>query len=255
MLPEPELVEFVELEVRELLGMYNFPEDVPFIPGSARKALEEETETDLGSNSVLKLMSIVDSYIKQPERPTEDPFLMPIEEIFSIPGRGTVVTGKVERGKITVGAEVEILGAKNLRTVCTGLEMYNKSLDIALAGENVGALLRGVKKDDVRRGFVLAHPGSLKVAKRFKAKAYFLRPDEGGRAKAFGSSYKPQFFFRTSNITGSILVLEGGVIMPGDTATFEVTLIENAAINVGLRFAMREGKITLGAGLIIEILE
>lgn len=255
MLPELELVEFVELEVRELLSMYNFPDDVPFIAGSARKALEEEIETDLGSNSILKLMSIVDTYIKQPDRALDEPFLMPIEEIFSIPGRGTVVTGKVERGKINVGVEVEILGSKNFRTVCTGLEMYNKSLDMALAGENVGALLRGVKKDDVRRGFVLAHPGSIKVGKRFKAKAYFLRADEGGRVKSFGSNYKPQFFFRTSNITGSVIVADGGVIMPGDTATFEVQLIETAAINVGLRFAMREGKITLGAGIIIEMLE
>lgn len=257
MLAEQEIIEFVELEVRELLTMYEFPgEDAPFIVGSARKALEEDVATSTYTGAIKKLMDTVDSYIPQPERPLDVPFLMPIEEIFSIPGRGTVVTGKVERGKLLVGAEVEIVGPTVLKTVCTGLEMYKKVLDSALAGENVGALLRGVKKDEVKRGHVLAQPGSMKASIRFTAKAYFLKAEEGGRQKSIASNYKPQFFFRTSNITGSIILDEGVFfISPGETTTFTVSLIEPAAINEGLRFAMREGKITLGAGIILKILE
>jgi len=260
MLPELDIIEFVELEVRELLGMYEFSAETPFLTGSARKALEEDSSKGPYSQAILKLMNTVDAYIPQPERPIDVPFLMPIEEIFSIPGRGTVVTGKVERGKIVVGADVEIVGAKMLKTVCTGLEMYKKILDSALAGENVGALLRGVKKDEVNRGYVLAQPGSLKASVSFRAKAYFLKPEEGGRVKPITSNYKPQFFFRTSNITGSIIVDNNGegediMIYPGETTTFTVNLIEPAAINEGLRFAMREGKITLGAGIILKILD
>jgi len=225
--------------------------------GSARKALEEEVgqETEVGTGSVELLMKHVDEYIKQPVRPENAPLLMSIEEIYSISGRGTVVTGKIEQGKLEVGGEVEIVGSKIFKTLCTGLEMYNRYLDVAEAGENVGVLVRAVGKKDVRRGYVLAQPGSIVPAKRFKAKAYFLTAKEGGRKKPFYSNYMPQFFFRTANITGSLALEENvQVAMPGDTLTFEVKLLEAAPITVGLRFAMREGTVTLGAGIILEIL-
>jgi len=200
-------------------------------------------------------MNKVDDYVQLPQRAVNEPFLMAIEDIFTIQGRGTVLTGKVERGTIIVGAEVEIVGAKSLKTVCTGLEMYHKLLDSAQVGENVGALVRNVRKDDVRRGYVLAKPGSLKASIRFEAKSYLLTKEEGGRHKPFKSSYKPQFFFRTANVTGEIILKDAEVAMPGETIFFEVKLVEKAAINDGLRFVMREGTKTLGGGLIIKILE
>lgn len=254
---EEDMKLFVEMETRELVTTYSYPEDLPFIMGSARKALEEEpgNETEIGVNSIELLMSTVDTYIKQPERPENAPLLMSIEEIYSISGRGTVVTGKIEQGKLEVGGEVEIVGAKVFKTLCTGLEMYNRYLDVAVAGENVGVLVRAVGKKDVRRGYVLAQPGSITPVKRFKAKAYFLTAKEGGRKKPFYSNYMPQFFFRTANITGSLTLEESvQVAMPGDTLTFEVKLLEAAPITAGLRFAMREGTVTLGAGIILEIL-
>lgn len=250
---EPEFAFFVESEARELVETYGFPGDLPFIKGSARKALEEEEPTEIGTASVEALMTIVDSYIKQPERPENAPLLMSIEEVYSISGRGTVVTGKVEQGTLNIGAEIEIVGKKVIKTLCTGLEMYNKSLDVAIAGENVGVLVRSVHKGDVRRGYVLAQPGTIKPVKTFRAKAYLLTAAEGGRKKPFFSKYMPQFFFRTANITGSVLLEESvSVAMPGDTITFEVELVEHAPVTVGLRFAMREGAVTLGAGIILE---
>lgn len=254
---EDDMKLFVEMETRELVAAYSFPEDLPFIAGSARKALEEElgSESEIGTGSVELLMRTVDDYVKQPERPENAPLLMSIEEIYSISGRGTVVTGKIEQGKLEVGSEVEIVGAKVFKTLCTGLEMYNRYLDVAIAGENVGVLVRAVSKKDVRRGNVLAQPGTIMPVKSFVAKAYFLTAQEGGRKKPFSSNYMPQFFFRTANITGSV-VLEEAVpfVMPGDTVTFNVKLLEAAPLTIGLRFAMREGTITLGAGIILEVL-
>jgi elongation factor Tu len=251
---EPDLAFFVESETRELVSTYGFPYDLPFVKGSARKALEEENETEIGSGSVKQLMDLVDNYIVQPQRPEKAPLLMSIEEIYSISGRGTVVTGKVEQGTLNVGAEVEIVGKKIIKTLCTGLEMYNKSLDIAIAGENVGVLVRAVSKGDVRRGYVLAQPGLIKPVKNFTAKAYLLTAAEGGRKRPFFSHYMPQFFFRTANMTGSVTLDEStSFASPGDTITFSVELVEHAPITVGLRFAMREGTITLGAGIILDI--
>lgn len=251
---EPDLAFFVESEARELVSTYGFPYDLPFVKGSARKALEEENETEIGSGSVKQLMDLVDNYIVQPQRPEKAPLLMSIEEIYSISGRGTVVTGKVEQGTLNVGAEVEIVGKKIIKTLCTGLEMYNKSLDIAIAGENVGVLVRAVSKGDVRRGYVLAQPGLIKPVKNFTAKAYLLTAAEGGRKRPFFSHYMPQFFFRTANMTGSVTLDEStSFASPGDTITFSVELVEHAPITVGLRFAMREGTITLGAGIILDI--
>jgi len=252
---DPTMKDFVEMETRALVSSYGFPDDLPMIFGSARKALEETEESAIGHESVVALMDMVDKYVQLPQRPVNEPFLMAIEDIFTIQGRGTVLTGKVESGTITVGAEVEIVGAKTLKTVCTGLEMYHKVLDSAQVGENVGALVRNVRKDEVRRGYVLAKPGFLKASFRFEAKAYLLTKEEGGRHKPFKSSYKPQFFFRTANITGEIILKEAEVAMPGETITFEVKLVEKAAINDGLRFVMREGTKTLGAGIILKVLE
>jgi len=252
---DPSMKDFVEMETRSLVSSYGFPEDLPMIFGSARKALEETEETSIGHESVVALMDKVDDYVQLPQRAVNEPFLMAIEDIFTIQGRGTVLTGKVERGTITVGAEVEIVGSKNFKTVCTGLEMYHKLLDSAQVGENVGALVRNVRKDDVRRGFVLAKPGSLKASTRFEAKSYLLTKEEGGRHKPFKSHYKPQFFFRTANVTGEIVLKDAEVAMPGETIFFEVKLVEKAAINDGLRFVMREGTKTLGAGIILKILD
>lgn len=252
---DPTMKDFVEMETRALVSSYGFPDDLPMIFGSARKALEETEESAIGHESVVALMDMVDKYVQLPQRPVNEPFLMAIEDIFTIQGRGTVLTGKVESGTITVGAEVEIVGAKTLKTVCTGLEMYHKVLDSAQVGENVGALVRNVRKDEVRRGYVLAKPGFLKASFKFEAKAYLLTKEEGGRHKPFKSSYKPQFFFRTANITGEIILKEAEVAMPGETITFEVKLVEKAAINDGLRFVMREGTKTLGAGIILKVLE
>ena len=254
---EQDMKLFVEMETRELVSSYSYPEDLPFVMGSARKALEEElgSESEIGTGSIENLMKIVDEYIKQPVRPDNAPLLMSIEEVYSISGRGTVVTGKIEQGKLEVGGEVEIVGAKVFKTLCTGLEMYNKYLDVAVSGENVGVLVRAVGKKDVKRGYVLAQPGSIIPVKRFKAKAYFLTAKEGGRKKPFYSNYMPQFFFRTANITGSLVLDESvQVAMPGDTLTFEVKLLEPAAVTPGLRFAMREGTVTLGAGIILELI-
>lgn len=254
-LKEPELAEYVEMEVKELLVAYNYPEESPFIFGSAKLALEETTPTKYGIEAVETLMKNVDEFVLMPERPVNEPFLMPISEVYSIQGRGTVVTGKIEKGRIAVGEEVEIIGSKYFKTVCTGLEMYKKVLEEAVAGENVGVLIRSIKKDDVKRGFVLAKPGTIKAVDSFKAKAYFLTEKEGGRSKPIFESFMPQFFFRTSNITGSLKFEEGvQVIMPGDTVTFSVKLLEKAALAPGVRFAMREGTITLGTGIILEVL-
>jgi len=254
---EEDMKLFVEMETRELVSAYSFPEDLPFISGSARKALEEEpgSESEIGTASIEHLMRVVDEYIKQPERPENAPLLMSIEEIYSISGRGTVVTGKVEQGRLDVGSEVEIVGSKIFKTLCTGLEMYNRYLESAVAGENVGALVRAVSKKEVKRGYVLAQPGTIAPIKRFRAKAYFLTANEGGRKKPFSSNYMPQFFFRTANITGSVILDESTpFVMPGDTTTFEVKLLEAAPVTVGLRFAMREGTVTLGAGIVLEFL-
>lgn len=251
---EPDLAHFVEIETRDLVHMYGFPMDLPFVKGSARKALEEEEPSEIGAGSIKELMSLVDTYIPQPDRPEKAPLLMSIEEIYSISGRGTVVTGKIEQGKVFVGMEVEIIGKSVLKTLCTGLEMYNKSLDLAVAGDNVGVLVRSVSKGEVKRGYVLAQPGLIKPTKVFKAKAYFLSSAEGGRKRPFFSNYMPQFFFRTANLTGSIILEDTTTyVSPGDTTIFRVELVEYAPLTTGLRFAMREGTITLGAGIILEL--
>jgi elongation factor Tu len=255
MLKEMDLAEYVEMEVRDLLASYNYPETSPFIFGSAKLALEESEPSDYGTKAVEKLMAAVDEHVLMPERAVDAPFLMPISEVYSIQGRGTVVTGKIEKGKVVVGDEVDIVGARFFKTVCTGLEMYKRTLDEAVAGENVGVLIRSIKKTDIKRGFVLAKPGTAKAADCFRAKAYFLTDKEGGRSKPLFETFMPQFFFRTSNITGSFKFEDGvQVIMPGDTVTFKVKLLEKAALDVGVRFAMREGTITLGTGIILEVL-
>lgn len=254
-LKEPELAMFVELEVKDLLVTYNFPEETPFVFGSARTALEETEPTEYGITAVRSLMDQVDTYVPTPERPINEPFLMPISEVYSIQGRGTVVTGKVEKGRILVGDEVEVVGAKLLKTVCTGLEMYRKVLEEAVAGENVGVLVRGMKKDEVKRGNVLAKPSTITAVSTFEARAYFLTQEEGGRSKPIFESFMPQFFFRTANMTGALKFNEDlQVIMPGDAVTFKVKLLEKAALSTGLHFALREGTITLGRGVIVNII-
>lgn len=252
---EPETADFVELLSRELVSSYSYPDDLPFIKGSARKALEEPFNelSAIGSGSVEELMEVVDDYIKQPARSVDEPFLMAIEEVYSISGRGTVVTGKVERGQLTVGADVELVGPKVLKSICTGLEMYNRSLDVAAAGESVGALVRGISKKEVKRGFVLSVPGAVRPYSYFIAKAYFLTHLEGGRKKPVFTNYMPQFFFRTSSVTGSITFEDEGMAMPGDTVEFVGKLVERSPISEGLRFVMREGTITLGAGIILRV--
>ena len=257
MVDDAELLELVEMEVRELLSRYEFPgDDIPIIKGSAKLALEGDTG-ELGETAILALADALDSYIPTPERAVDGAFLMPVEDVFSISGRGTVVTGRVERGIIKVGEEVEIVGIRpTVKTTCTGVEMFRKLLDQGQAGDNIGALLRGTKRDEVERGQVLAAPKSITPHKKFKAEVYVLSKEEGGRHTPFFTGYRPQFYFRTTDITG-IIALEEGVemVMPGDNATFNVELIHPIAMEKGLRFAIREGGRTVGAGVVTEIVE
>ena len=256
-LADPELVELVELEVRDLLSSYQFPgDDIPIVQGSAVCALEGK-QPEIGEDAVLKLMAAVDSYIPQPERAIDRPFLMPIEDVFSISGRGTVVTGRVERGIVNVGDEVEIVGIKNtVKTIVTGVEMFRKLLDRGEAGDNIGALLRGTKREDVERGQVLAKPGSITPHKKFKAEAYVLTKEEGGRHTPFFTNYRPQFYFRTTDVTGVVQLPEGvEMVMPGDNVSMDVELIQPIAMDEGLRFAIREGGRTVGAGVVAKIMD
>jgi elongation factor Tu len=255
MVDDPELIELVEMELRELLSSYQYPgDDIPIIKGSALCALEDRN-AELGEQSVLALMEAVDAYIPQPERPKDRPFLMPIEDVFSISGRGTVVTGRIERGIIKVGEEVEIVGLKaTQKTVVTGVEMFRKLLDQGEAGDNIGALLRGTKREDVERGQVLAKPGSITPHTKFKAEAYILTKEEGGRHTPFFTNYRPQFYFRTTDVTGVVTLPEGTeMVMPGDNVTMDVELIAPIAMDAQLRFAIREGGRTVGAGVVASI--
>jgi elongation factor Tu len=257
MVDDPELLELVELEVRELLSSYDFPgDDIPIIKGSALCALEGK-EPKLGHDAILELMRAVDEYIPQPERPKDRPFLMPVEDVFSISGRGTVATGRVERGIIKVGEEVEIVGLRTTtKTVVTGVEMFRKLLDQGEAGDNVGCLLRGTKREDVERGQVLAAPGSITPHTKFKAEAYVLTKEEGGRHTPFFSNYRPQFYFRTTDVTGTVELPEGTeMVMPGDNITMTIELIAPIAMDEGLRFAIREGGRTVGAGVVASIIK
>lgn len=257
MVDDKELLELVELEVRELLSKYKFPGDqIPIVKGSAKLALEGDTG-ELGSQAIEKLMEAVDSYIPTPQRPIDRPFLMPIEDVFSISGRGTVVTGRVERGIIKVGEEIEIVGLRDTKkTTVTGVEMFRKLLDEGRAGDNVGALLRGIEKIDVERGQVLAKPGTIKPHKKFKAEIYVLAKEEGGRHTPFFANYRPQFYFRTTDVTGTITLKEGTeMVMPGENVAITVELITPIAMEKELRFAVREGGRTVGAGVVTEILE
>ena len=252
---DEELLELVELEIRELLSSYEFPgDDIPIIKGSALAALEGRDEA-IGVNSITELMAAVDSYIPQPERDKDKPFLMPIEDVFSISGRGTVVTGRVERGVIKVGEEIEIVGIKETtKTTCTGVEMFRKLLDSGEAGDNVGVLLRGTKREEVERGQVLSAPGSIKPYSKFKGEAYILTKDEGGRHTPFFSNYRPQFYFRTTDVTGAVALPSGTeMVMPGDNIAISVELITPIAMDEGLRFAIREGGRTVGAGVVSSI--
>ena len=254
---DPELLELVEMELRELLSSYEFPgDDIPIIKGSALAALEDGDETT-GKQSVMELMDAIDSYIPQPDRPKDQPFLMPIEDVFSISGRGTVVTGRVERGIITVGEEVELVGIRDTqKTVCTGVEMFRKLLDQGEAGDNIGVLLRGTKRDEVERGQVVAKPGSITPHTKFKCEAYILTKEEGGRHTPFFANYRPQFYFRTTDVTGTVVLPEGTeMVMPGDNIAMEVNLIVPIAMEEGLRFAIREGGRTVGAGVVASIIE
>ena len=252
---DPDLLELVEMEVRELLSSYQFPgDDIPIIHGSALCALEDR-DPEKGEQAILKLMEAVDAYIPQPERPVDRPFLMPIEDVFSISGRGTVVTGRVERGIVRVGEEVEIIGLKaTVKTTVTGVEMFRKLLDQGQAGDNIGALLRGTKREDVERGQVLAAPGSITPHTKFKAEAYVLTKEEGGRHTPFFTNYRPQFYFRTTDVTGVVSLPEGvEMVMPGDNVSMDVELIAPIAMDEGLRFAIREGGRTVGAGVVAKI--
>ena len=254
---DEELLELVEMEIRELLSSYEFPgDDIPVIKGSALAALEGRDD-GIGKDSILALMSAVDEYIPQPERPKDQPFLMPIEDVFSISGRGTVVTGRVERGVVKVGEEVEIVGIKDTtKTTCTGVEMFRKLLDQGEAGDNIGALLRGVDREAVERGQVLCKPGSITPHKKFTAEAYILTKEEGGRHTPFFTNYRPQFYFRTTDVTGVVSLPEGTeMVMPGDNVSFEVELITPIAMEERLRFAIREGGRTVGAGVVATIIE
>ncbi len=257
MVDDPELLELVELEIRELLSSYDFPGDeIPIITGSALKALEGE-KTELGEDSIYRLMDAVDSYIPEPERAVDKPFLMPVEDVFSISGRGTVATGRVERGIVKVGEEVEIVGIKpTAKTVVTGVEMFRKLLDEGRAGDNIGALLRGIKREEIERGQVLAKPGSITPHTKFKAEAYVLTKEEGGRHTPFFNGYRPQFYFRTTDVTG-VVELAAGVemVMPGDNVAMTINLITPIAMDEGLRFAIREGGRTVGAGVVSAIIE
>ncbi|HJD56434.1 MAG TPA: elongation factor Tu [Rickettsia endosymbiont of Pyrocoelia pectoralis] len=254
MVDDPELIELVELEVRELLSKYGFPgDDVPFIKGSALQALEGKPE---GEKAIHELMDAVDSYIPQPARDTDKPFLMPIEDVFSISGRGTVVTGRIESGIVKVGEEIAIVGLKETqKTTCTGVEMFRKLLDEGQAGDNVGILLRGTKREDVQRGQVLAKPGSITPHDKFEAEVYVLTKEEGGRHTPFTNNYRPQFYFRTTDVTGTIeLPADKQMVMPGDNATFTVSLIAPIAMQQGLKFSIREGGRTVGAGVVSKVI-
>ena len=254
---DKELVELVEMELRELLTSYEFPGDtIPIIKGSALAALEGK-DNEIGKNSILELLKAVDEHIPQPTRITDKPFLMPVEDVFSISGRGTVVTGRIEQGVVKIGEDIEILGIKETqKTVCTGVEMFRKLLDSGEAGDNVGVLLRGTKREEVERGQVLAKPGSIKPHTKFKVEAYVLKKEEGGRHTPFFSNYRPQFYFRTTDVTGTIKLPEGTeMVMPGDNIAMEVSLLSPIAMDKGLKFAIREGGKTVGAGVVAEIIE
>ena len=257
MVDDPELLDLVEMEVRELLTKYKYPgDDIPIIRGSALAALEGKDDA-IGKDAIIALMKAVDEYIPEPVRPTEKPFLMPIEDVFSIAGRGTVVTGRIEQGEVKVGEDVEIIGLKpTVKTTCTGVEMFRKLLDSGMAGDNVGILLRGTKREDVERGQVLAKPGSITPHTEFEAEVYILSKEEGGRHTPFFSNYRPQFYFRTTDVTGIIELPEGKeMIMPGDNVKIVVKLISPIAMDEGLRFAIREGGRTVGAGVVAKILK
>jgi elongation factor Tu len=254
---DEELLELVEMEVRELLSSYDFPgDDTPIITGSALKALEGDT-SDIGVPSIEKLLTALDEYIPVPDRPVDQPFLMPIEDVFSISGRGTVVTGRIERGIVKVGDEIEIVGIKDTaKTICTGVEMFRKLLDSGEAGDNVGVLLRGTKREEVERGQVLCKPGSITPHTKFEAEVYVLSKEEGGRHTPFFSNYRPQFYFRTTDVTGACDLPEGvEMVMPGDNIKMTVSLIAPIAMEEGLRFAIREGGRTVGAGVVSKVVE
>jgi len=254
---DEELLELVEMEIRELLSSYDFPgDDIPIVKGSALAALEDSNDV-IGKDAIAELMKQVDAFIPQPDRPKDQPFLMPIEDVFSISGRGTVVTGRIERGIVNVGEEIEIIGLKDTtKTTCTGVEMFRKLLDQGEAGDNVGVLLRGTKREEVERGQVLAKPGSITPHTKFKCEAYVLTKDEGGRHTPFFSNYRPQFYFRTTDVTGSVELPDGTeMVMPGDNIAMVVTLIAPIAMDEGLRFAIREGGRTVGAGVVASIVE
>ena len=258
MVDDEELLELVEMEVRELLSMYDFPgDDTPIITGSALMALEGKDDNGMGTTAVSKLIEALDSYIPEPERAIDQPFLMPIEDVFSISGRGTVVTGRIERGVVNVGNEVEIVGIRDtVKTICTGVEMFRKLLDEGRAGENVGVLLRGTKRDDVERGQVLAKPGTITPHTKFECEVYVLSKEEGGRHTPFFKGYRPQFYFRTTDVTGACELPEGvEMVMPGDNVKLVTTLIAPIAMEDGLRFAIREGGRTVGAGVVTKIVE
>jgi elongation factor Tu len=257
MVDDAELLDLVEMEVRELLDKYQFPgDDTPIIKGSALKALEGD-KSEIGEPAIIKLVEAMDSYIPVPERPVDQPFLMPIEDVFSISGRGTVVTGRVERGRVKVGEEVEIVGIRpTTKTTCTGVEMFRKLLDEGQAGDNVGVLLRGTKREDVERGQVLAKPGSITPHTEFEAEVYILSKEEGGRHTPFFKGYRPQFYFRTTDVTGAVELPEGvEMVMPGDNIRFKASLINPIAMEEGLRFAIREGGRTVGAGVVSKVIE
>jgi elongation factor Tu len=251
-----EMVELVQEEVKELLVKYGYPEDTPFTSGSALKALEGDT-SELGEDSVVKLVETLDAYVPQPERITDKPFLMPVEDVFSITGRGTVATGRVDQGILKLNDEVEIVGIRDTtKTTITGIEMFRKLLDDAQAGDNIGALMRGVKKEDIERGQVLAKPGSITPHKKFKAEVYVLNKEEGGRHTPFFNNYRPQFYFRTTDVTGTIALPSGTeMVMPGDNIAMDVELITPIAMDKGLKFAIREGGRTVGSGVVAEIVE
>jgi elongation factor Tu len=257
MVDDPELLQLVEMEIRDLLKQYDFPgDDTPIVVGSALKALEGDT-SELGEPSIIKLAEVIDSYFPIPERPKDKPFLLPIEDVFSISGRGTVVTGRVERGIVKVGDDLEIVGVKaTQKTTCTGVEMFRKLLDQGEAGDNVGVLLRGTKREDVERGQVLAHPGTITPHTKFEAEVYVLSKEEGGRHTPFFKGYRPQFYFRTTDVTGAVeLPANVEMVMPGDNIKVVVTLIVPIAMEEGVRFAIREGGRTVGAGVVAKIIE
>jgi len=256
LMPEGEMKDLVELEVRELLDSYGFFPDTPCVKGSARMALEEDFESKIGMGSVRELMLQVDQYIKQPEKKIGVPFLMAVEGIFMAIGRGTVLTGKIESGIVKIGDNLEVVGGRdNINTICMGLEMFRKSLDLAEEGDNVGVLVKAVKRGEVKRGFILAALNTIKAFSNVKAKIYVLTKKEGGRHKPFATNYKPQFFFRTANVTGSIILPEDiSVVIPGDSLIVLIKLIEKVSLNIGLHFVMREGNITVGGGVILELL-